>query len=59
MKKVNPEEIGYFGKPVTALPRDELLEVLSYIAGVIHKCTDEDKKIEELLFVKKNTEDIK
>jgi hypothetical protein len=54
MKKVNPEEIGYFGKSISTLPRDELLEVLSYIAGIIFECSEKDKKIEEFLYVKKN-----
>jgi hypothetical protein len=54
MKKVNPEEIGYFGKPVSTLPRKGLLEVLSYLAGIIHECSVKDKKIEEFIFVKKN-----
>jgi len=54
MKKVNPEEIGYFGKPITTLPRDELLKILSYLAGIIHECSVKDKKIEKFFYVKKN-----
>ena len=57
MKKVNPEKIGYFGKPIAALPRDKLLEVLSYLAGIIHECSIKDKKIEEFIYVNKNNED--
>ena len=57
MKKVNPKEIGYFGMPITTLTRDELLEVLSYLAGIMHECSVKDKKIEEFIYVEKNNED--
>lgn len=57
MKKVNPKEIGYFGMPITTLNRDELLEVLSYLAGIMHECSVKDKKIEEFIYVEKNNED--
>ena len=57
MKKINPEEIGYFGKAITTLPRDELLEVLSYLSGIIHECSVKGKKIEEFIYVKKNNGD--
>ena len=57
MKKVNPEKIGYFGKAITTLTREELIEVLSYLAGIINECLIKDKKIEEFIYVNKIYED--
>jgi len=54
MKKFNPKDIGYYGKPITTLTRDELLSVIAELAGIIHECSIKDKKIEKFLYVKKN-----
>ncbi|MEJ2101132.1 MAG: hypothetical protein P8X68_14315 [Desulfobacterales bacterium] len=54
MKKFNPKDIGYYGKPITQLTRDELLNVIAELAGIIHECSIKDVKIKELLYVKKN-----
>lgn len=54
MKKFNPKDIGYYGKPITKLTRDELLNVIVELAGIIHKCSIKDKNIREFLHVKKN-----
>ena len=54
MKKFNPKDIGYYGKPITQLTRDELLNVISELAGIIQECSIKDEKIKEFLYVKKN-----
>ena len=59
MKKFDAKEIGYYGKPISKLARDELLNVIMELAGIIHECSIKDKKIEEFLFVKKNNDDKK
>lgn len=59
LKKFDPEEIGYYGKPLTSLTKKELLEAFAELAGIIHECAVKDKKIEEFLYVKKNNEDKK
>jgi hypothetical protein len=59
MKKFDAKEIGYYGKPITKLTRDELLNVIMELAGIIHECSIKDKKIKEFLFVKKNNDDKK
>jgi hypothetical protein len=59
MKKFDAKEIGYYGKPIAKLARDELLNVIMELAGIIHECSIKDKKIEEFLFVKKNNDDKK
>lgn len=59
MKKFNPKDIGYYGQPITKLTRDELLNALVELAGIIHECAIKDKKIEEFLHVKNNNGDKK
>ena len=59
MRKINPKDIGYYGKPITRLTRDELLNALVKLAGFIHECSIKDKKIEEFIHVKKNRDDKK
>lgn len=53
MKKFNPKEIGYYGKPITTLTRDELLEAFAELAAIIYESSVKDKKIEEFVFFKK------
>ena len=57
MKKFDAKEIGYYGKPITKLARDELLNVIVELAGIIHECSIIDKKIEQFIHVKKNNDD--
>ena len=59
MKKYNPKDIGYYGKPITKLSREELLNVIVELAGIVHECSIKDKKIEEFIFVKTNNGDKK
>lgn len=59
MKKLDAKKIGYYGKPITTLTKDELLSAFEEIAGIIHECLIKDKKIEEFLHVKKNNGDKK
>jgi hypothetical protein len=56
MKKFNAKEIGYYGKPITKLKRDELLDVIKELAGIIHECSIKDKKIDQFIHVKKNND---
>jgi len=53
MKKFDPKEIGYYGKPITTLTRDELLEAFAELAAIIYESSVKDKKIEEFVFFKK------
>jgi hypothetical protein len=56
MKKFDAKGIGYYGKPITKLTRDELLNVIVELAGIIHECSMKDKKIEQFIHVKKNND---
>jgi hypothetical protein len=53
MKKFDPKDIGYYGKPITTLTRDELLEAFADLATIIYECSVKDKKLEEFIFIKK------
>jgi hypothetical protein len=53
MKKFDPKEIGYYGKSITSLTRDELLEAFADLATIIYECSVKDKKLEEFIFIKK------
>ena len=57
MKKFDAKEIGYYGKLITKLTRDELLNVIVEMAGIIHECSIKDKKIEQFIHLKKNNYD--
>ena len=54
MKKFNHEEIGYYGKPINSLTREELLEAFAELAVIIDECSVKDKKFEEFIFIKKD-----
>ena len=54
MKKFNHEEIGYYGKPINSLTREELLEAFAELAVIIYECSVKDKKLEEFIFIKKD-----
>ena len=53
MKRYDPKEIGYYGKPITTLARDELLVAFAELAAIIYECSVKDKKFEEFAFIKK------
>jgi len=59
MKRIDPKEIGFYGKPITTLTRDELLEAFAELGRIIHECVVKDKKIDQALYVKKNNKYIK
>ena len=53
LKKLDALEIGYYGKPIVSLTREELLEAFAEVAAIINECSVNDKKIEALAFIKK------
>lgn len=38
MKQIQPDEIGYYGRPVTDLTREELLRLVSELCSVLKEC---------------------
>ena len=59
MKKFKPEEIGYYGKPISSLTRDELLKAFVELAEVLYEFSKKDKKMEDYLFIDKQELDNK
>ena len=57
MKKFDHKDIGYFGKPITSLSREELLEALEELAAILYECSAKNRKIEDYIFINKNDED--
>ena len=48
MKRFNPDEIGYYGRPVTDLTKEELLELIAELCAILmesHYKVVEDKDI--------------
>ena len=52
LKKFDYKEIGYYGKPITTLTRNELLAAFAELAAIIYECSVKDKKIEKSIFIK-------
>jgi hypothetical protein len=38
MSDFHPDNVGYYGKPLSSLSKDELLKAVLEIAEIIHNC---------------------
>ncbi len=38
MSHFHPDNVGYYGKPVSSLTKDELLKAVLELAEIIHNC---------------------
>jgi hypothetical protein len=52
MKKLSYSDIGYYGRPIDALTREELLEALFELVLMIQSCADQDSPCRTVLSVK-------
>jgi hypothetical protein len=43
MSDLQPDKIGYYGKPVASLDKDELLKVVVELAKIIYNCPEQGK----------------
>ena len=59
MKKISSNEIGFYGKPIDQLTREELLEAIIVLASAVNECLTKNKKCEEILSITKNIEKTK
>ena len=48
MTDLQPDKIGYYGKPITSLEKDELLQVVVKLAEMIINCPAKGKCSEVL-----------
>jgi hypothetical protein len=53
MSDLELDKIGYYGRPVLSLSKDELLKIVLELAEIIHNCPVKGKCIEILEFLKK------
>jgi hypothetical protein len=59
MKKISPDEIGFYGKSIDQLTREELIQALTMLASAIKECASENNKCKKIIFIEKNKEKIK
>ena len=48
MSDFHPDNIGYYGKPVSSLTKDELLKVVVELSKIIYNCPHKGKCLEVL-----------
>ena len=53
MSDLHPDKIGYYGKPVSSLTKDELLKVVLELSETIYNCPVKGKCNEILKLIKK------
>ena len=51
MTQIDPEKIGYYGRPITKMTREELLNAFIDLVLVIQDCTKKDGKCKDVLNV--------
>ncbi|MBU4318551.1 MAG: hypothetical protein KKF30_14920 [Proteobacteria bacterium] len=52
MKKVAYSDIGFYGKPIDSLSREELLEAIFELVMMVQNCADKDSPCRSILSVK-------
>ena len=55
MSDLHPDKIGYYGKPVSSLTKDELLKVVLELSGIIYNCPVKGKCSEILKLIEKQS----
>ena len=53
MRDLELDNIGYYGKPVSSLTREELLKVVLELSEIIHNCPVKGKCAETLNLIEK------
>jgi hypothetical protein len=43
MSDLHPDKIGYYGKPLSSLTKDELLKVVVELSEIIYNCPEKGK----------------
>jgi hypothetical protein len=59
MEKISSDEIGFYGKPIDRLTREELIQALIELASAIRECASDHKRCERIIFIKKDNEEAK
>ena len=53
MSDFHPDNVGYYGKPMSSLSKDELLKAVLEVAEIIHNCPVKGRCNEILELIKK------
>ena len=53
MSDFHPDNVGYYGKPLSSLGKDELLKAVLEIVEIIHNCPVKGRCNEILEFIEK------
>jgi hypothetical protein len=49
MKKLEPNEIGYYGKSIDSLSKEELVQALTELANAVYECAIQNGTCREVL----------
>ena len=55
MSDLHPDQIGYYGKPISSLTKDELLKVVLELSEIIYNCPVKGKCSEILKLIEKSS----
>jgi len=55
MSALQPDKIGYYGKPISSLTKDELLKVVLELSDTIYNCPVKGKCSEILKLIEKQS----
>jgi hypothetical protein len=56
MKKISSHEIGFYGKPIDQLTREELIQALMMLTSAIIECAADNKEFEKTIFIRKHNQ---
>lgn len=56
MNDFHPDNVGYYGKPVSSLTKDELLKAVLELSEIIHNCPVKGKCYEILELIKQKNQ---
>ena len=54
MTKIDSKQIGYYGKPIDSLTRDELINAIEELAGAIHDCALGESRCKDIIQINEN-----
>jgi hypothetical protein len=54
MKKLEPHEIGYYGKSIDSLSREELIQAFTELAQAVYECANTNGTCREILTFKES-----
>ena len=56
MYKIDASHIGYYGKPISSLTKNEFINALEELAGAIHDCAVKNKRCSQIIKINAGVE---